>query len=225
MGIITRSIFTLHVTVLYRIYRAQVFVDTTEIGRYTVCFNGPNTPLSNLYKCDVEMWYQGEKLHFRSVEHAYHWAKLTWLGYTDKAEWVKRANSPLYVMRESRKFLRRHCKLHPPLTDRLIDWKDNLSENLMRELVLQKAHRCSEFVKILSENVGKHFMETTLNPFWGVGLSKRQLRSCTELELLECPGKNRLGVVLNDLSLLIRESNSGELPYPCTLDFLLGHIV
>ena len=74
------------------------------------------------------------------------------------------------------------------------------AENILEELCLIKLRVNPVFCEILAWNSGKTFVEKTSDLHWGCGWKADKLSSLKESELLDCPGKNRMGEILNRIA-------------------------
>ena len=181
-------------------------------------FTGEKSVLSNLAEWDVQIEYDDDQIQCRSSEMAYHWLKLTFLELHDEANQLLFMANPTgrNVMRRARTLLNRALQSDRLDRELLENWRlDGIAETVLRELCILKIRKYPEFRDILAENCDKAFIELTSNPYWGTGLPSGVLRTCSEQDLLNCPGMNKMGRILSDMSSIARHYvNSGQLPVP-----------
>lgn len=146
-------------------------------------FRGYQHPLSNHYACHLQ--FSGKE--FRSVEHAFFWHMATDLLKPDLAHQILNAKHAGIAKRLSHEIADEQTRW---------EWEEN-NIDLMKDLLVAKAHQCQEFRICLVENCGKVFVEATPSKLWGSGLSPY----VTEHASPEFwPGRNMLGALLHEVA-------------------------
>ncbi len=142
----------------------------------------------------------GEEEPFKSIEHAFFWKMATDLGLHHLADRIKNAMHAGVVKRLSKEMDERER----------ITWED-MHQNIMKELLQEKAKSCELFKQCILMNQDKILAESTFNKRWGTGLTKR----LTELTKPQYwPGNNMLGVMLMELTTHSVSCNSMEINDP-----------
>ena len=148
-----------------------------------ILFQSPHTPLSNLFPCNLV--FRGEC--FLSSEGAFQYHRALTSGYEKEAIQIKAERNPY------------KAKSQGGLIRATQEW-DRICEELMEEILVAKftmIEYCREF---LLETGERRLLEGTGDKKWGCGvpLSKYWLAT------LKYPGKNILGLLLENIRATIR---------------------
>ena len=146
-------------------------------------FRGYKNPLSNHYP--FELFTFGDV--FKSLEHAFFWRMATEMGEQDLARKIKHAKHAGIVKRLSKDIA----------TDEQRHQWEERNEDVMAELLENKADQCKEFKAALFEHRHKILAESTPSLFWGTGLSEFRTYNTAPNYW---PGQNKLGALMMDLT-------------------------
>ena len=187
-----------------------------DVRDATVRFSGEQSTLSNLVRCNVRVRCSSNPrgyIDFASSEHAYHWAKLQWMGEREAADNLHNYASPMAMMR-SVKLVTGRIKNSYRGTDLVTGWRDVYAEQLLLDLVLLKTQQHPWFETALRDNRQKTFIEATPDSFWGCGIHRSSVVNLSDNELLaRMTGQNRFGKILGTAAELL------DLPKPAQVDF------
>lgn len=139
--------------------------------------------LSNDYPCSMK--YMNEE--FKSLEHAYQWAKAMELGKLNLAEQIKSAIHAGAARAKARENIDEN---------ETAEW-ERKSKDVMMNLLCIKAKMVGEFKVTLLETRDKIIAEATKHTFWASGLPDIKTTEMTKIEYW--PGKNHLGNMMMDL--------------------------
>ena len=188
-------------------------VGPLRVGERVVSFAGPQSVLSNLAYCHIGVMYKGHSVVFFSVEQAYQWLKLTWLGYPYKADALLAIRDPFEIMACVRRFLGDQERQFPWIKEWKQRWRDEYAVRVLTELTTQKLKFCKPFCEILADNANKTFIERTADPFWGCGMNHTELANCSEARLIRSRGRNMMGRILKKISsIAVHVKNGGSHP-------------
>jgi ribA/ribD-fused uncharacterized protein len=155
-------------------------VFTQNQGSITA-FSSINSPLSNLYHCDLEI---NNKI-YTSVEQCYQETKALYFGDTNTANLIIATDDPY------------RCKAMGNMIkgfDRK-RWEEVRLEK-MTTMVRQKFNSSLQLKDYLLRTTGSSLAEATSNRFWGTGIL---LRDKSIWEKQRWKGKNQLGVILEKI--------------------------
>lgn len=184
----------------------------TYVGQRVVAFRGPTDVLSNLHPWPMTIDVDGKKSFFGSNEHAYIALKCIWLGsplWASLLHGMDSLSAKIFVRERIQEMRMRGVD---GLQDRLDEWRNNMAETILEELCIVKMRKVHKFREILTANVDKCFVELTKDMHWGSGIASVP---SNENELLICPGKNKMGEILNRVAVLaLHYEITGEYPTP-----------
>ena len=154
-----------------------------------IAFRSPKHVLCNYYQSDIKVF----GMEFPSVEHAFQWRFLKYVGMDEHAQEVLDTSSPAEAKEIASSIPR---QLHK-------DWHA-VKVCAMREILHAKADYCHLFRSTLIDSVGKRLVESTQDLFWASGLPP-QFSSSTKSQYY--PGRNELGHILESVRAeLIKEA-------------------
>ena len=132
-------------------------------------------------------------MEFASVEHAYQWRFMKYIGLDDYAHQIQKCHSPAEAKEIASSVPR---ELHH-------DWH-RIKRTVMRDILHAKADYCPLFKSTLMDSVGMRLVESTQDLYWASGLPPR---FTTTTKPRYYPGRNELGHILESVrSDLIKEA-------------------
>ena len=143
-----------------------------------IAFRSPKHVLCNYYPAHIKVY----DTMFYSVEQAYQWRFLKYIGMEEQAQQVLDTRSPAEAKEIASSIPR---QLHK-------DWH-SIKLCVMRDILHAKADYCVLFKKTLIDSVGKRLVESTQDLFWASGLSPNLSATTTPAYY---PGSNELGRIL-----------------------------
>lgn len=154
-----------------------------------ITIRSPKYVLCNYYPCNLKFYGK----EFTSLEQAYQWRFVTYVGIPDLAEEILRSTTPQQAKEIARR-VPRH--LHQ-------EWH-SIKLTVMRDILHAKADYCEKFKKTLIETAGKSIVESTSDVYWSSGIPPHD--SMTTLPSYY-PGKNMLGRLMEQVRAdLIKEA-------------------
>lgn len=149
-----------------------------------ICFQSELAYLSNMYPC--EFIYRNKP--FLSSEQAYQWEKALNAGKVSKARKILFMTDAFSAKREG--------DLITPS-----DQWDNLKEDILLKIVLQKFQQNPILEKRLVDSQYTKFYECTKDSYWGV----KQLITSREIDPSTFTGANRFGVILAEVKIRLSD--------------------
>ena len=148
-------------------------------------FRGYRNPLSNMFPCNIV--YKGKR--FKTVEHAFQWAKATALGEHNIAEYIRNS---------------RHGGAAKGIADKNLsydqsqEWSQSTDAlNVMTELVDIKAKCSPRFFHELHGTKSANIVEATGDQYWACGIPNPKVAASTAKDYWQ--GNNILGAILMEL--------------------------
>lgn len=146
-----------------------------------VTIRSPKFVLCNYYPCYLKV--SGNE--FTSLEQAYQWRFVTYVGMTELADEILRCNTPAQAKEIARRVPRHlHRKWH------------SIKLTVMKDILHAKADYCPKFKETLIKTEGKRIVESTSDVFWSTGVPPYD--SITTLPSYY-PGKNHLGRLMEQV--------------------------
>ena len=143
--------------------------------------------MCNYYKCNLKVF----DMRFQSVEHAYQWRFIKYIGMDEHAFEILDARTANEANEISSRVPQCQHK----------DWHIKLS--VMKDILHAKADCSSLFRSTLINSMGKSIVESTQDLFWASGLPPRYSSFTKPVYF---PGHNKLGHVLESVwSELVKE--------------------
>ena len=150
----------------------------TEDSNDVIAFRSPKHVLCNYYPAYIKVY----DMVFHSVEQAYQWRFLKYIGMEEQAQLVLDTRSAAHAKEIASSIPR---QLHK-------DWHA-IKLCVMKDILHAKADYCAQFKKALIDSVGKRLVESTQDLFWASGLSPNLSATTTPTYY---PGSNELGRIL-----------------------------
>ena len=148
-------------------------------------FRGYRNPLSNMFPCIIP--YKGKR--FRTVEHAFQWAKATALGEHNIAEQIYRAKHGGAAKGIADKRLSH---------DKSQEWSVSTDAlDVMKDLLDIKAKKSGRFFRELHSTGSANIVEATSDQYWACGIPNPKVAAATAKDFWQ--GSNILGALLMDL--------------------------
>ena len=147
----------------------------------TIIIRSPSHVMCNYYKCNLKVF----DMRFQSVEHAYQWRFIKYIGMDEHALEILDAQTPNEAKEISSRVPQcQHKHWH------------SIKLSVMKEILHAKADCSSLFRSTLINSMGKSIVESTQDLFLASGLLPRYSSSTKPVYF---PGHNKLGHVLESV--------------------------